>query len=33
MIINDSLSAHTQTETVICLTYFSVRLGTMVKKN
>lgn len=32
MLINDGLSAHTQTETVICLIYFSVRLGTMVKK-
>lgn len=32
MLINDGLSAHTQTETVICLIYFSGRLGTMVKK-
>ena len=32
MLINDSLSTDTQTETIICLTYFSVRLGTMVKK-
>lgn len=32
MLINDSLSAHTQTEPAICLTYFSGRLGTMVKK-
>jgi len=32
MLINDSLSTHTQTETIICLTSFSVRLGTTVKK-
>lgn len=32
MLINDSLSTHAQTETIICLSYFSVRLGMMVKK-
>lgn len=33
MLINDGLSAHTQSETAICLVYFSVRMGTTVKKN
>lgn len=32
MLITDSLSAHTQTETIICLTYFSVRPNTALKK-
>lgn len=32
MLISNSLSTHTQTETIICLTYFSVRLGTSWQK-